>query len=288
MELTRRTIFVYGLLFALWAVVVVWQAEEHARAEAFAKTALRNRSKAIANTLSASIRGLQFRGAIFGDRLQPILKELVNGRTNELGMSAEVTAIYLLNAAGEPVASVGNIDLEQKDILQEGERWGNHTVTFVYPIEGANVSPEGATNPPQPLLLLTNSLRDGGRSFNRRERPEPSTNNASASNAPPAAEPDHPPPPLPDGSPPPDRENRPPDRDFRPRRPFWARGLNDKDYQALIEKRELHGLVLAMPLDAFQAFCLHDLWLRFVIGFFATLSVVGSSLAIDETSIPGW
>jgi signal transduction histidine kinase len=279
MELTRRTIFVYGLLFALWAVVVVWQAEEHARAEAFAKTALRNRSKAIANTLGASIRGLQFRGAIFGDRLQPILKELVNGRTNELGMSAEVTAIYLLNAAGEPVASVGNIDLEQKDILQEGERWGNHTVTFVYPIEGANVSPEGATNPPQPLLLLTNSLRDGGRSFNRRERPEPSTNNASASNAPPAAEPDHPPPPLPDGSPPPDRENRPPDRDFRPRRPFWARGLNDKDYQALIEKRELHGLVLAMPLDAFQAFCLHDLWLRFVIGFFATLSVVGSSLA---------
>src|SRR5262249_44276333 len=88
----------------------------------------------------------------------------------------------------------------------------------------------------------------------------------------------HPPPP-PDGAPPPEKEGRPPTRDSRPRRPFWARGLNDKDYQALIEKRELHGVVLAMPLDAFQAFCLHDLWVRFVIGFFATLSVVGSGLA---------
>jgi signal transduction histidine kinase len=47
----------------------------------------------------------------------------------------------------------------------------------------------------------------------------------------------------------------------------------------LIEKAELHGLVLSMPLDAYQAVCLHDLWLRFVIGFFATLSVVGSGLA---------
>src|SRR5262249_27064240 len=158
--------------------------------------------------------------------------------------------------------------LEQKDILQEGERWGAHTVTFVYPIEGANVSPEGSTNPPAPLLLLTNSLRDGGgRPFNRRERPEPPPNEPSASNTPPAFDAAHPPPP-PDGAPPPEKEGRPPTRDSRPRRPFWARGLNDKDYQALIEKRELHGVVLAMPLDAFQAFCLHDLWVRFVIGFF--------------------
>ncbi len=77
MELSRRSILVYGLLLAVWALVVVWQLEEHVRFKEYARTALRNRSKDIANTLGASIRGLQFRGAVFGDRLQPVLDELV-------------------------------------------------------------------------------------------------------------------------------------------------------------------------------------------------------------------
>jgi signal transduction histidine kinase len=75
------------------------------------------------------------------------------------------------------------------------------------------------------------------------------------------------------------REGRGREGDGRPRRPFWARGLDDKAYQELIQKRELHGLVLALSTDAFQAVCLHDLWLRTVIGFFATVSVLGSTLA---------
>src|SRR5262245_30714871 len=107
MELRRRTLVVYALLLGVWALVVLWQAEEHARFKAYAKTELRNRSKAVANTLGASIRGLQFRGAVAGYRLQPILNELVNARTNELGIAGEVTSILLLNAAGEPVASAG-------------------------------------------------------------------------------------------------------------------------------------------------------------------------------------
>src|SRR5882757_7089634 len=98
MPLTRRTFLVYALLLAVWALVVVWQIEEHVRFKEYAKTALKNRSKDIANTLGASIRGLQFRGAVFGDRLHPVLDELVNGRTNELVKSGEVMAVVLLNA----------------------------------------------------------------------------------------------------------------------------------------------------------------------------------------------
>jgi len=41
----------------------------------------------------------------------------------------------------------------------------------------------------------------------------------------------------------------------------------------------MHGLVLAMSTDSFQAVCQHDLWLRCVITFFATVSVLGSGLA---------
>src|SRR4051812_22210232 len=170
MELTRRTFFVYALLLAVWLLVVGWQVEEHARFKSYAKSSLRNRSKAIANTLGASIRGLQFRGgAIFGRRLQPVLDEMVSGQTNDLGVAGEVTSIVLLNPAGEQVASAGRAFEFDKDLLQEGERWGQHNVTFAYPIEGARVSEEGATNAPAPLLLLTNSLRDGVRGFPRRE-----------------------------------------------------------------------------------------------------------------------
>ncbi|HSU55053.1 MAG TPA: ATP-binding protein [Candidatus Dormibacteraeota bacterium] len=284
MDLGRRSLFVYALLLALWLVVAGWQAEEHVRFKAYARTALRNRSKAIASMLGASIRGLQIRGAVFGNRLQPVLDELVNARSNQLETASEVTSVYLLNAAGEAVASAGRtIDLEQRDILQEGERWGKGNVTFVYPVEGA--PPEGGTNTLAPVVIP--GFTNGPRSFPRREpRGEESRSNRVESFPPPEGE--HPPAfistndegalvtnePLPR----PERPPRPADGE-RSRRPFWARGMNEKDYAGLMQKKELHGLVLSMPLDAYYAASLHDLWLRFVIGFFATVSVVGSGLA---------
>src|SRR5690349_1366325 len=102
MDLTRRNVLVYGLLAAIWAMVAIWQVEEHVRVREAAKTDVRNRCKDIAKTVSAFIRGLRFRGTILQERLEPVLNELVNGRTNELVKSSEVIAIALLNAAGEP------------------------------------------------------------------------------------------------------------------------------------------------------------------------------------------
>src|ERR1051326_2787270 len=144
MELTRRSLLVYALLLATWVLVVGWQAEEHRRVNQSARTDLRNRSKDIANTLSAFIRGVRFRGAVSPERLEPVLSELVNGRTNELVKSSELISIVLLNAAGEPVASAGRpIDLGQKEILQEGERWGRATLTIINPVDlGTTVTQE--------------------------------------------------------------------------------------------------------------------------------------------------
>src|SRR4051794_18265174 len=200
MDLARRSFLVYALLIAVWALVVVWQVEEHLRFKEYARTALKNRSKDIANTIGASIRGLQFRGAVFRDRLQPVLNELVNGRTNELVKSGEVLSVVLLNAAGELLASAGRpIDLEQKDILQEGERWGLRSVTVVYPVEGASVLQEGVTNPFAPVLLppFTNNLREGRP--HREPRPgeagPPNEFSRAPTNAPPGGERERPPPP---------------------------------------------------------------------------------------------
>src|ERR1035441_6438914 len=151
MELNRRSQLVYGLLAAIWLLVLGWQVEEHLRVKEAAKTDLRNRSKDIANTLSAFIRGLRFRGggAVLQPQLEAVLNELVNGRTNELVKSSEVTSIVLLNAASEEVVSAGNpIDFEHKEILQEGERWGRQSVTLVNPVDlGARLASEGVTNP---------------------------------------------------------------------------------------------------------------------------------------------
>jgi signal transduction histidine kinase len=302
MELNRRTTLIYGLLALVWLLVLGWQVEEHIRFESYGKNALRNRSRAIANTLGASIRGLQFRGRVAGDRLQPVLDEMVYGQTNDAVFPSEVIAILLLNAKGESVASAGRpIDLEQQDIVQEGERWGNTTATFVYPIEGASVSSEGNTNASPPVLLppFTNSFREG-RPFSRRDdhpealsrsaNPGSETNPPAASNSPSsAAEGERPSRFQPRGESesssaaassnapaPPDRRR---EADGRPRRPFWARGMSDQEFQSMLEKRELHGVVLRMAVEPLEAAALHDLWLRSIVVFFAAISALGSGIA---------
>lgn len=260
MEQNRRTFLFYTVLAVFWIVAVAWQVQEHERVKDYARTGLRNRSKDIANTLGAFVRGLQFRGAVFGDRVQPVLDELVTSENSEVTRSGEVISVALLNAAGEPVASAGNpLDLQQNDILQQGERWGRQTLTVVYPVQGASLAQEGATNPAAPILLppFTNAVREP-RSFRRDAR---NTN-------------------APDGGRS-FREGRPPPPPDGPRtgRPFWARGLNDADYNAVIQKRELHGLVLAMSTGAYHDIRRNDLRMRAIVIFFATVAVLGSGLA---------
>ncbi len=285
MEQARRISWVYASIGAIWVLVAVWQAEEHYRFREAAKTDLGNRSKDIANTVSACIRGMRFRGAVLQDRLEPVLNELVNGRTNELVKSSELTSIVLLNSTGDKIAEAGrSIDLTQ-DILQQGEHWGQRNVTFVNPVDLGAAPWEGGTNPTVVLprmLDFTNNLPDG-----RRNRP------------PPGADPG-PPPPPPDG-PRPDRaegasagasnnpttniaarnggEGRSREGGGRPRRPPWLRGLSETEYQSLVEKRALHDLVLAMSIDSFHAASARDLWLRLIIMLLATVSALGSGVA---------
>jgi signal transduction histidine kinase len=296
MQPKRNSTLIYGLLLGIWVLAVVWQVEEHVHVREASKAALRKRSEAIANTLGAVVRGLQFRGAVFRDRLEPVLGELVNGYTNGAA-GGEVISIELLNAAGEAVASAGRpIDLEQKDILQAGEHWGSRSMTRVYSVEGAFLNPEGDTNSQAPLILepRTNTLRGNFRNFPRREpRPDQSgttdglsaaTTNARDTNSEAAGQTGPPPPeggfmPPPGEPPGPPREGEP-----RPRRPFWARDLNDKQYQDMVASRELHGLVLTLSTQSLQAVILDDLWLRFIIIFFAGISAVGAALAWRNVS----
>ena len=274
MDLSRRNLLVYGLLAAVWLLVVGWQVEEHYRVREAARTDLRNRSKDIANTLSAIIRVTRFRGAIPYERLQPVLNELVHGRSNELVKSSELLSIVLLNATNQPVVSAGRaIDLEREDLLQEGEHWGQRSVTIVNPVDlGSSLSREGLTNTLvlPPFSEFTNRPGEGPRDFSRRGPPPPPPEEVDSHATPGMAS--NPPPAAP-------RESRSRESGSRFRRPFGLRGMDDRELQLLVAKRTLHGLALTMSTENMLATTDRDLWLRTIIVLLATVSVLGSGLA---------
>jgi len=55
--------------------------------------------------------------------------------------------------------------------------------------------------------------------------------------------------------------------------------MSEQDYKALVEKRGLHGLAIVMSTEAFLQTCAQDSWLRWIIGCFASVSVVGLGFA---------
>lgn len=274
------------MLLAAWLLVVAWQVEEHHRVVDGAKADLRIRSHEIANTLNAVTRAMRFHGAVVQDRLDPVLNELVNDRTN-----ATVRLIYvgLLNASGDPVVAVGDTNLLSHDALAESESWSDNYATFVMPLEDASAAgPEGATNnptvvvpPPPPFHGFTNGEpRD--RDFSRHFSPPDGTNFSHAAN--------NTNPPGRGGvaglEPPPFDSNRPPPPDGGGR-PFrnnnhrlpWLRGMSEADYRAFIAQHELHGLFVAISTDTYRAVCLSDWWLRCVVVFFAGVSAFGIGFA---------
>jgi len=287
MELNRRHRLVFGLLAGVWLLVVGWQVEEHLRVVEAAQSDLRNRSHEIASTLSAVTRALRFRGALFQDRLEPVLNELVSNHTNAILNTSGLLALALVNTDGDPVVTAGDTNLLAREILADRERWFAGFVTFVLPIAGASVSPDD-TNSATVVLPSFRSLNSSnpshGRDFPRRG-PHPGETNAPNGaqfspgkfSAPPAPSGDEAAPPPPDG------HGRPPDGGDHSRggnhRPPWMRWMNEAEFKALAAKRELHGLVLVMSTDNYRALCTHDWWLRGIIGFFAAISALGVGLA---------
>lgn len=287
MDISRRSTLIYSLLALVWVLVVCWQVEEHMRIREAAKTELRGNAHVIANFLSATIRGQRFRGAVIQDRLEPVLDLLVGSRTNELTRPSELLGVTLLNSAGDPIVSAGNTNYVQPSGA-EGEYWTPEAVTFVNPVAGVSFN-EGTNN----SIVLLPSPRNMTNEIHREfSRPEPSpggmssnlsettATNSAASNSDGASnnftrgggEP--PPPSGESGGEPRGGQGR-----RGGRRPPWMSWMSEDEFKALTARRELHGLVLTMSTEKYDAVCIHDLWLRFVIVFFAGISAAGFGLA---------
>jgi signal transduction histidine kinase len=263
-NLIQQPRLVYGLLVVIWALVVAWQGVEHDRLAKSAQNALLNRSRDITTTLGLVIRSQRrFGGVVSQERLESALSELVK--------SGELSAVALLNATGEVVASAGPpIDFDGRNLPQQGPQWDYKNVTVVNLVDlGATVTQEGETN--RPTIVLPRRDAPGGPREEDRPPPprfEPATNSAGERvGAGPEA----------------GATNRlerggPGRRSGGPRfgRPF---GMDEAEYKALLERRGLHGVVVAMSTEAFRRACREDLWMRWIIGCFAGVSVVGLGLA---------
>lgn len=269
--MNQRGRLVYGVLLAVWILILGWQVAEHFRVRRAAQVALINRAKDISTTLGIVLRSQRVFGVISKDRLESALNALLNPE--------ELKAVALLNATGEKIASAGvPIDPALQGLVPTGEHWAKETVTLVNLVDlGAALATESeSTNPPIVLPPRDRSQtnrppppprdeEERGRPRGEREPPPPGFS-ASGTNA--DGSPTNPPPPRGRGR---RGEGRPP---FG--RPFW---MSETEYKTAIEKQGVHGFVLVLSTGAMKASTARDLWTRLFISLLATGSVVGFGIA---------
>ncbi len=261
MESHRRRVWVYGLLIAAWALILGWQVVEHLRVESAAKAELRNRAKDISTTVGIVLRSQRRFGVISKERIEPALAGLV--RPDEL------SAVALLNATGDIVASAPtNSDLHVKATSRQPELWEADSVTIMNLVDlGSTVSPDTDNTNPPIVLSRENFTRNGETNRPPSDRefrpPSPDGTNASgefqsSTNR--------------------NRGSRGGDGDRRSRfgRPPW---MSEAEYKAMIEKQGVHSFLIVLSTRTVQEATRRDLWLRFVIIAFTTLSVAGFVLA---------
>jgi signal transduction histidine kinase len=267
METRRRSFWIYGLLFAAWGLIFGWQVVEHSRVIQAAQAELRNRAKDISTTVGIVLRSQRRFGVISKERIEPALNGLVR--------PGELSAVALLNAAGEIVAMAPtNSNLQTRAALRPPELWEHDTVTIINLVDlGMNVARDlESTNPPI-VLSRENFSRPGDTNHPPSEgRPGPPPGSNSPEN---------------DGdrrgrnSDDGDRRNRD-DGDRRPRfgRPPW---MSEADFKAIIEKQGVHSFLIVLSARTVQEAARRDLWLRFIIVGMTTLSVAGFGLAWRNT-----
>jgi signal transduction histidine kinase len=250
--MTRRSWVVYGMLVAIWAMLMVWQTAEHLRARQAFEHKVVDRGRYISTTCGRLLRARSFFGIVYRERLEAALNTLVD--TNEL------RAVQLLNTNGEALASAGvPFELPPRNELEGGVFWSDNTVILENPVDlGTNV----------PQLILPREIREELRSLETNRVPAsitnvvPTSTNTTSTNAPPR------------------RRN-----DWRGQgRPYW---MPPEEYKELVEKKGAHTFVVVMSTEVARRAILNDLWMRVIIALLGTIAVAGYGLAwrsLEKTS----
>src|SRR5215469_7590257 len=122
--ITRRSWFVYGILLAIWVVLIGWQGVEHMRVRRAAQQKLVDRTRDISTTLAVLLRSQRFFGIISPERLESALNELV--KPGEL----HPVSVEVVNMNYEKMASAGPpIELPHAE-LPGGVYWDDKAHTL--------------------------------------------------------------------------------------------------------------------------------------------------------------
>ena len=98
--ITKRAKLVYQLVFAFWALVLVWQILEHYRVEKALRETVIRRARDITGTMGVVVHSQRrFGGIVSKPRIESALKELLQ--------SDDLKSVALLNATGEVVVEAG-------------------------------------------------------------------------------------------------------------------------------------------------------------------------------------
>ncbi len=253
--LTRRSWLVYGVLLAIWVVLIGWQAAEHVRVRRFARAGLRHRAEDISNTLALIMRSQRMIAS--SNRMETILTELVK--------QGEVHSIQLLNARGEELVSAGpRIELPE-GAMAGNEYWDekNRTLTLINPVNlptniivgpndfPSNRPPQVETNAPATAENTNTNTVSLVSATNTEGSGSNETNTATY---------------RPGGY-----------RGGRPR-------FSPEQFKSLSENKSTHGFIMVMSGEMYSMILSHDLWIRAFIGLLATLSVAGYGLAWSNVS----
>ena len=278
--MNTRARLVYGILAAAWAIIAIWQVEEHYRVRRDEQAKLIDLSRYVSRSLGVVLREqVRFGGAA---------KERLEATWNDLVQRGDLKAVALLNKDGDEMASAGPpIDLETEGLMTSGEHWGDQTVTLVGNVMDL-IPPDLATNGADgPVMIIysagdlraTNRMTGGlGRPFGL---PPSGTNNQATTNIVLAqARDENTSTNLSIDGPRSGRGRRGGGGDGRRRfgfvRPPW---MSEEDYQAVIQKQGAHSFVFVLSKENMNAACSRDLWLRAIISILGAVSVVGIGLA---------
>ena len=223
--ITRRNWLVYGVLIAVWVMLVAWQIAEHMRVTQNAHRALSPSCCRIFPTRSVSSCRSQRRfGIITKEQLESAMKAL------SLALGRNRCNCFCSNAfaSGDVVAAAGEtVDVQSKGLTSSGEYWDNQNLVVMNLVDlGTNMTHDlESTNV---TLVLPQTERS--QLFSRTNRPPtPEATNEAG---------------LP-------TTNRSGSRGSRwtngfPtyfRKPPW---MKDPDYKALIEKQGVHSFCVGV------------------------------------------
>lgn len=262
--MSRRGNWIYGALVIAWVLLIGWQVGEHVRVRKSARAELLNRTRDISTTVGGVLRSQRHFGVISKERLESALTDLVK--------PGELNGVAVLNAAGDVVASAGTMgNFSPRVEGRTAEYWDEESVTVINLVDlGTSVAPElERTNP---AIVMSFSRPPGTNRPGtppggfRRDPPPPEKYELSETN-----------PPQPGSGNRFSRRGEGGGRRPSFTRPFW---MNEEEFKAMIQKQGVHSFVIELSTQAMRAASQNDFWLRAIIIVFATISAVGSGLAM--------